>query len=193
MCFPDAVLELLCAFLFPQKQRGSCTFSFREPEGGGKLSKDNTTSIPVYTVLVDTLPIGASMEEYSVWKRGARQQRQLQQVTGVDTSTLEHHGEYSGDWVHVHYPYNTLALYKHLSPHLLFAMQSAQASGCYQRWLCLAHHDRGAQRTCHLLARGELPKYGSGCLGSSLRRPISGQSKRVVWPAHRGICAQMLE
>jgi hypothetical protein len=37
------------------------TFSFREP----KLRKDNTSSLPVYTVLVDTLAIRASMEEYT--------------------------------------------------------------------------------------------------------------------------------
>jgi hypothetical protein len=41
------------------------TFNFREPEGSGKLPKDNTSSIPVYTVLVDTLATGASLEEYA--------------------------------------------------------------------------------------------------------------------------------
>jgi hypothetical protein len=41
------------------------TFHFREPEGSGKLPKDNTSSIPVYTVLVDTLATGASVEEYT--------------------------------------------------------------------------------------------------------------------------------
>jgi hypothetical protein len=42
------------------------TFTFREPEGSGKLPKDNTSSIPVYTILVDTLATGASMEEYTI-------------------------------------------------------------------------------------------------------------------------------
>jgi hypothetical protein len=41
------------------------TFNFREPEGSGKLPKDSTSSIPVYTVLVDTLATGASLEEYA--------------------------------------------------------------------------------------------------------------------------------
>jgi hypothetical protein len=41
------------------------TLSFQEPKDSRRLPRDNTSSIPVYTVIVNTLAIGASVQEYS--------------------------------------------------------------------------------------------------------------------------------